>query len=193
MKRQLILILTFFLICHVSYSQRHSKIVNDEIIQELIIIDIDNSPKDRSDKIGKKRINNGRIFWTQAIISIFSENSNDTFEHQFEALIQSERNNSELKKISELFDNHDIKFLKEQFENEIRNPWIFKAKKGTLKKNPKNNFYSYSIPLFDIEFETAIIYKEFFCGSLCAYGTVEVYRKDKGKWKHYKSIALWIS
>lgn len=195
MKRQYILILTFFFICQVSYSQRYSIIVNDEIIHEVIIFDIDNSPKNISDRIfGKKKINRERILWKEALISIFNENSIATFEYQFEALVQRDRNNDlELNHISELFDKEDIPHLREQFENEIENSWKFKAKKGTIKKNPRNNFYSYSIPLFDREYKTAIIYKEFFCGSLCAYGTVEFYRKDNGKWIHYKSIALWIS
>ncbi len=195
MKRQLIPILTLFLICHTSYSQTHSQVVDDEIIHELIIHEIDNSPKNRSDKIfGKKRINSRQILWSEAIISILSENSIDTFEFQFEALVQRDRNiKSEFKKIDELFDSEDITYLREQFENEIVNSWNFKAKKVTIKKNPRNNFYSYSIPLFDKEFQTAIIYKEFYCGSLCAYGTVEVYQKNNGKWKHYKSISLWIS
>lgn len=195
MKKLCIYILTIFFVCDISFSQTYSEIVDDEIIHELIIFEINNSPKNRSDRvIGKKRVNSKRILWSNAMISIIDYKPPVAFENQIEKLFKRDnRYNPELTKLMDLLSNADINYMKEQFENETEEQWNFKAKKGRISDNPRNKFYTYSVPLFNKEHTIAIIYKEFYCGNLCAAGTVEVYIKKNDKWEHYKSIGLWVS
>lgn len=195
MRHKITLILSLFFISIDLFSQTYSNTLDDKIILEIITFEIDNSPKYNSDrKIGKKKINESKILWSEAMITLISEHPPLTFEYQFEALVNRDgQYNRQLNRISDFFNKDDINYLREQFENEIDTSWMFKSKKGKIKKNPRNNFYTYSNPLFDIGLTTALIYKEFYCGSLCAYGTVEVYRKENNKWKHFKTIPLWIS
>ena len=93
----------------------------------------------------------------------------------------------------EIFNNNDIEYMKEQFENELKNNWTFETKKSKLKNRLKKDFYSYTIPLFSKDKSKAIIYKEFYCGSLCAYGTIEILEKKDNKWNFYDSMFLWMS
>jgi len=200
--RQLIYILIFIGLTKYSYSQTYSAIVSDSIIENFIVWEIDNTDKYYYDqKLWKKRIEERIIHWEEALIDHILSQAYipNSFENQFEIMIMQDKNysrnsNKVLKSIPELFDKKDVEYLKMQFENTQRNiVWEFNSKKSNLKKKPKNKYYTYSIPLFNKSHTIAILYKVFYCGSLCASGDLNIYVKESGKWKLYKSIGCWMS
>lgn len=187
----------FISLCNNLYGQE-SNAISDSIVEKFIAWEIDNSEKNSEDqKIWKKRINQRVIPWEEALIDMIeSAQFPNNFENQFKQIIELDNssNNGQLKTISELFSNEDVIFLKLQYENaRKKTEWSCKSRKGQIKKNPKNNFYSYSIPLFDKTKTIAILYKEFYCGSVCSYGYLNIYRKENGIWKLYKSTNCWMS
>jgi hypothetical protein len=195
LKKTIFLVINTLLLNSYCFSQNYSSIIPDGIINELITYEIINSKKSNNDyKILRKRISKVPIKWNNAIINILNIDTSLTFEIQYNALIDRDKQyNFGLKKINELFNENDINYLKEQFDNELNKEWNLNLGKIKLIRNPKKRNYSYSIPLFNIEKNKAIIYKEFYCGSLCAYGSIEIYIFKDESWMHYKSIPLWIS
>ena len=187
-----IIIFLLFFLNHIS-SQTYNKFVSDNEILELIKWDISNVQKIEPDRIFfRKKIIKKRILWKNAILDLF--NVKYDFEHQMKSLIKNDDNrDTTLFKLIDIFDSSDFEYMKKQFDNELQNDWNFKSKKGRLVKYTRNNFYSYSIPLFNKAHTKAITYKEFYCGSVCAYGYVQVYFKTNNSWDLYKTILLWES
>ena len=193
MKNELTLILLLLFTLNI-HSQEYSGIVSDSDINELLVYQIDNQPKHNDDrKLWKKRIYDNPVSWSQVIIKLISSPPYD-FEFQKTELInRDKRYNRELEKITELFSESDFEFMKEQFNSEQKKKWTFNAEKGNIDDNPKKNYYSFSIPLFNEKYDKSIIYSEFGgCGNLCGEGEILVYVKTNNKWKLYKSIPLWI-
>ena len=199
--RRLIYIFFLFGLTIQTRAQTYNSIVSDSIIENFMVWEIDNSGKYSTDsKFFKKKVNTYVIHWDNAIISLIeSAISPNSFENQFEQMIYQDKSYSstyykELKRIPEIVDEADIDFLKLQYENAERNKqWKFNSEKVRLKRNSNNNYYTYSTPLFNKEYTIAILYKEFFCGSVCAYGHLNIYMKENGQWKLYKSIFCWQS
>lgn len=188
MKKTLLYIILLFVFALNANSQTYSNIIKDKEIENLLLWDIDNTVKYSEDqKLWKKKIKETIIPWNEALIQHMSGNPPYDFGYQMTELIKK------FKKTNELFSELDFEYMKMQFDNELTKDWKLKCKKGKLIENPKNNYYSYSIPLFDKTHSKAIIYKEFFCGSVCAYGTVEIYVKSENEWKLFESVFLWMS
>ena len=57
----------------------------------------------------------------------------------------------------------------------------------------KANRYYYSIPIYTIDKKFLIIRKEYYCGSLCAYGGYYIYCKTGGTWKYVSCFGTWMS
>lgn len=196
---KLFYIFIFIIFSNNLYCQE-SIIVSESIIENFIKWEIDNSERNSLDNKNQKKISDKPILWKEALIDNFENLQNyNSFENKFKEIISiekkySSKKNDDLKNISELFDEKGIQFLKLQFENNSApKSWNDIFDKAKVKRNPKNNYYSYTIPLFDKSFTTAILYKEFHCGSLCAYGYLNIYKKENGTWKLYKSLNCWIS
>lgn len=62
------------------------------------------------------------------------------------------------------------------------------------KKQVRPNRHYYSIPLFSLDKNYAIVFEEYYCGSLCAYGGYHVYKKvENYKWKEITVVHSWMS
>jgi len=58
----------------------------------------------------------------------------------------------------------------------------------------KKDIYSYSLSIFNLEKNIALIRVSFYCGSLCGHGGVYVYQKgNDGNWKLLDVINSWVS
>ena len=177
------------------YSSNNKNRISKNDIVEVIKWEIDNADKNPDDKgIWKKSINSKPIKWKNATISILKYEPYSDVEQLLKDIDKQDRTKkNELKNLSKLFDKNEIEFIQKQFNNELARSWYFKTKKGTLKDNPKKNYYSYSKPIFNRTKTLAIVYKEFHCGSLCAYGSIIILEKQDNKWSIYRTIRLWVS
>lgn len=183
-----------------SYSQTYSNKILDSEIETFLKWEITDAIEQNQYKRSKKiKLNAQLIPWQEALIGMLgSANVPNTFENQVNQIIQLEnqylKRFDSLPKFKAIFDIDDITYLKSQFENSHQKAaWKFDFSNVRMKKRPHNNFYSYTIPLFNKAHTIAILYKEFYCGSLCASGTVKIYKKENGVWKLYKSIGCWVS
>jgi hypothetical protein len=64
------------------------------------------------------------------------------------------------------------------------------------KSNPREEtlpHYRFSMPYFNKDKTTFIIYYNYYCGSLCAEYSLRLYKKVKGKWKFIKSFYTVVS
>lgn len=187
--RRLINIFTFVILISKSYSQNYNSAVSDSIIQNFMNWEIDNSLKYAEDqRLWKKRIEKRIIPWQEALIDhIGSAGWPNTFENQFEQI-----KSKSFVGFKELINQNDITFFKFQFESKKEDNWNIRPSKGNIKKS-KTKYYSYTTPLFNETYTIAILYKEFYCGTLCAYGNLNFYKKENGKWSLYRSIQCWVS
>jgi hypothetical protein len=96
-----------------------------------------------------------------------------------------------------IFRSADRIFLFQQFIAIKDTIWHegFSNSKLIKNKNQKRpNRYYYSVPLFSLDKNYVIIRRQYYCGSLCAYGGFYIYKKiNKGKWKYITSVNTWIS
>ena len=199
--RRPIYLVFFISLINQSYSQTYNSFVSDSIIENFISWEIENSSKNSKDqKLWKKRISKRVIHWEEALIGMIgSAHFPNSFENQYQQMIYEDKSWSsryykDLKYIPELFNKEDLKYLQLQFENTNRNlEWGFKSEAGSFKNKPRNKYYTYTTPLFNKYHTIAIIYKEFNCGTLCAYGRLFIYVKEEENWKLYKEIGCWVS
>ncbi|MFT4224336.1 hypothetical protein [Dysgonomonas sp.] len=98
-------------------------------------------------------------------------------------------------KTDTIFDKEDRNFILEQFKAVKDSIWHNKFTNTKLLKNKsQTNSYYYSIPLFSLDKKYVIIHKQFYCGSLCAYGGYYLYRKvDEDNWEYVTTIHGWVS
>lgn len=182
-------------------SQTYSGTISDSLIENFVIWEIDHSSKHPDEsKLWNRKIAKKIIPWEEALISLLgSAGFPNSFENQYQQLLSQDKSwtlryGNDLKYISELLSESDIKFLKLQFDSNGKDAqWTFKTSKFNIKNNPRKNFYSYTIPLFNKSHNIAILYKEFFCGSACAEGRILIYVLENNHWRLYKDIPCWIS
>lgn len=53
--------------------------------------------------------------------------------------------------------------------------------------------YSFSLPYFDRDKNSFIVYYNFYCGSLCAESSLRLYKKINGDWTFIKSYFSFVS
>lgn len=71
--------------------------------------------------------------------------------------------------------------------------WSHKFSSVNWKKKKRKNFYMYSIPLF-INSNHVLIKKSFYCGNVCAYGGIYLYKKTSSvNWELITIINGWLS
>lgn len=98
-------------------------------------------------------------------------------------------------KIDTLFDEAEIESLFNQFTALKDTVWSHKIRGANIKeRNSKRNFYSYSIPIFTTDFTYVFLKKTFYCGNVCAYGGVYLYKKSNGNsWELVTILNGWMS
>ena len=99
--------------------------------------------------------------------------------------------------IDTIFKPADRSFILQQFTSIKDTIWHSKFPNSKLLTNQKQkrpNRYYFSIPLFSINRNYVIVQREYYCGSLCAYGGIYIYKKitDK-KWQRITAINTWVS
>ncbi|WP_396212818.1 hypothetical protein [Flavobacterium sp.] len=182
-----LLIIIFFLLglSQKVNSQTYSSLISDAEIQKILFCEIDNIKSNFRDKFSSHKIKSEIINWKK-----IAYNKETAFE-LLKNIIESDKQDT-LKNVSDSFIDSDIEYLQQQFENQVGEKWEIKQTKIKFAKNPHKEFCSLSIPLFDKNHETAIIYKEEIYNSISACATLEVYIKYGNEWKYYKSIILWV-
>ncbi len=182
---KLFIILFFSVIISKSFGQTYSNLISDKEIEELILLDIKISEKyEEEPKFGRKKVSN-EIISLDLVIKTLEFTFID-FGFDFR---------EEQKQFGYLFQKESFEYYKEQAKNQIKNSWNLKSNeaKAKFKNEFSNNYYNYSIPLFNKEKDIAIIYKTLFCGDLCGHGAIEIYKKSDDKWIYQTTISLWIS
>jgi len=191
--RKSFLILLFLVINYGLNAQYYSKLNLDKQIKEVISFEVDEIMKSSSDRNrGRKKINHRIIPWKDAIFYMTTYSHLFSYDDKTKKLT---RNNIRKKgnEYSQLITDKDLEYMTKQIHSENQAIWNLTFEKGILRKNPNNKYYEYTIPIFDLSNKKAVIYKEFTCGSLCAYGSFEIYFEQDGKWTLYKTINIWIS
>lgn len=97
--------------------------------------------------------------------------------------------------IDSIFSDSEKDSLFIQYTSMKDTVWCHKIKGARWRKwkNPKYT-YSYSVPLFSSNGQYALLKKSFYCGNLCAYGGVYLYRKiDETSWELVKVLNGWMS
>ena len=98
-------------------------------------------------------------------------------------------------KIDTLFSETEIESLFIQFNALKDTVWSHKIRGANIKKGTiRRNYYSYSIPIFTPDFTFVFLNKTFYCGSVCAYGGVYLYKKnDENSWELVTILNGWMS
>jgi hypothetical protein len=55
------------------------------------------------------------------------------------------------------------------------------------------SFNEFSAPIFLRNYTYCLFYSANYCGSLCAGGSLVLYKKEKGRWKPVKNYCQWVS
>lgn len=96
-----------------------------------------------------------------------------------------------------IFSQEDKEYLLQQFISIKDTLWQQKFPKATRSKRKNQvrpNRYHYSLPLFSKDKQYVIVKRDYYCGSLCAYGGYFIYRRlDKNTWEFVTIINPWIS
>lgn len=96
-----------------------------------------------------------------------------------------------------IFKQADRTFLFQQYTAIKDTVWHqgFSNSKLLKDKNQKQpNRYYYSVPLFSADRKYVVVRRQYYCGSLCAYGGYYIYRRltDK-KWEYITAVNTWMS
>ena len=167
------------------YSQNISS-VNDSTITTFMnqVLDSEvNYPGTKPNK--KKRVLTQPIPWINATWDLGQTDLNDSvFQEKFYFVLDT---------LKKYFNTSDMSFLEEQFKNQVSKKWVEYELRAKFNDTYTNNFFEYSIPLFSTDNQSAIIYEYYYCGNLCAYSGLWLYRRIDGQWKKYKLLKGWIS
>jgi hypothetical protein len=168
------------------FSQTYSSIIKDSVIDDFIkaeFIKDSNYPKRFYHH--SKRIYDKPVAWSEA-----DWDNNDinwdslNFENIFFSIRDSLKNH---------FTKNDIEYFKDQYNNQIIVNWNVRCKKIRFLKKPKSDYYQYTIPLFSKDLKTALFYEYYFCGPVCAYSAIWIYKKDGEKWIRQRYLIGWMS
>tara|TARA_B100000508_G_C11456196_1_gene276860 strand:+ start:951 stop:1421 length:471 start_codon:yes stop_codon:yes gene_type:complete len=98
-------------------------------------------------------------------------------------------------KLDTIFSYEEKEFFFEQFKAVKDSVWKHPLEKSKLRDTKSSlNLYSYSIPLFSSSRNYVLIKKSFYCGNVCAYGGIFLYRRvDKCGWELVEVYNGWIS
>jgi len=177
--------------CVLCTAQTYSNIISDKDITRFIK-QVSKNLEPKAKKIDEKI-----IVWTEK--DIFGEEDSI---YDMGALTQGIIENEFIKRN---FSQKDLKFLVKQQENLEWSMWQLKnfqsyelidsigfakilSKSYERKKVGNNYFYSFSIPLFSINQEVAIIQQEYFCGFECLNYCIIIYKNNTNN-KTWEEVA----
>lgn len=190
MRLPLLIIVIGLILSHKAWSQTYSSVIDDGKISEFIQDEIDSKfsyskKHERRWYHFRKRIKKSPTDWNLANWEMRWEQSKIVdFHNKFFFVIDS---------LKKYFTEADMLFLEQQYNAQRINDWSFKPKHCRVKKSYKIDFYEFTIPLFSKDFETAIFYNYYLCGSLCAYSGLWIYKWDGEKWVQDKYLKGWMS
>jgi len=183
-------VLLFAFLPLISIGQTYSSIVSDSAILSFMEWEVKNGKKYREGgklRITKKaRIKIKKYDTTDFILP----DSIDWRDWQYDFCLFN-RNNE----LDSIFSDAEKDALFIQYTSILDTVWTHKIKGARWRKwkNPKNT-YSYALPLFSSNGQYVLIRKSFYCGNLCAYGGVYLYRKTEDEsWELIKIMNGWIS
>lgn len=193
--RKLTLILFGFLNMTFAIGQTYSSVTSDkEIYDFLNWMTVNDRKYGEEPKLKRKQISYKILSWDTTNFrakdtALINKYPNFSLDHQY---IYQKRGGTDT-----IFQQKDRDFLFKQFtaiKDTIWHDKFSKSKFLTSKKQKKPNRYYYSIPLFSVDKKYVIIHRQYYCGSLCAYGGYYVYRRlDNNKWEYVTAVNTWIS
>ncbi len=81
----------------------------------------------------------------------------------------------------------DKKYIDRMFTNDVKKGWkTYYSKYG-------RGYFQFSIPLFNVDFDVALISLEFNSGRVCEYGGTYLCKKIHGKWVITRTYSVWMS
>ncbi|CAN5206409.1 hypothetical protein BH09BAC1_BH09BAC1_18810 [soil metagenome] len=179
-------VLIFVSLSCFSQAQTYSTVVPDEPIYSFLNWFVRFGPKHGKESLFKrKQINNKIIQWPN-----FTE-LDEMSKFYYAPVFFPEHDTTPIFKVA------DTKYLFQQLDAKQDTLWREKFKHSKLvdsKKSQKANPYNFSMPLFSLDGNYAIIEYSYYCGSVCAHGGTFIYEKcGIRKWKLYKTVITWMS
>lgn len=183
-----ILLLIALLTIDKSFSQTTTKVISDNEIINFIrwqIISEKRYPDEPPNN--PKNICNDVIQWRKGQFELAPNTSIHSLEYLLEYLF-NDRN----KWLDTIFTIDDKMFLasqckkqKKRWDKIARDVGFIKCRKLHL-----SNIHHLSIPLFSMDRQFVLIRESYYCGSLCAYSAIKIYKrkKDGEGWEFLKSI-----
>jgi hypothetical protein len=171
------------------FAQTYSDLISDKEIIAFLAWEV-NSTKGHSAKrflSSKRKVSRSILEWDSLNFIKPDSLSEDDISVRFSYLFQKKN------QIDTIFTAEDRQYFLEQFQSYKSSIWKFKLPKATLTSR-KNKIYFYSLPMFSKDRKYVIIRREYYCGSLCAYGGYFIYKKlNENQWQHVKTVNYWIS
>ena len=175
-----IFIIFFQLNC---FGQTFSDIISDFEITSFLKWEIKNSKKynEESAISFRRRIDPSIFKWQTQHFEIDDESKYSSFEYLF-----SDENG-----LDTIFERE---FFIKQSKAINTETWSKKIRRAKFIDDKGKYYYKYSIPLFSKDKSFVILKKEFFCGDICAYGGIYLYKKiNNNKWEKIQVIKNWVS
>jgi hypothetical protein len=182
MKQVLILIFIFGALT--GYSQTYSSVINDSTIASFINQTLICKTDYPGTKL-KKRVMSQPLAWENARWDLNSADLNDSiFQEKFFFVMDT---------LKKYFNESNMPFLEKQFKSQIKTSWIKNQLNAKFRTNYDINYFEYTIPIFSNDYQTALIYEYYYCGNLCAYSGLWLYKRNGREWVRYKCLKGWIS
>ncbi|UKN00333.1 hypothetical protein K6119_11365 [Paracrocinitomix mangrovi] len=180
-----LLLLIFLITTQLVFGQQYSSLISDNEIENFISLDISNTKKLDHERKGKRRLYRKIINWDTSIFTEPVKNASTWEKYVYFFKTQNQ--------IDSLFNQDDKLFIVEQIKAQKDTLWNSEWENIKIERRPRKNQYSFSIPLFTINRQVAIINKIYYCGNLCAYGGHFIYVKRDEQWYLWKTINAWMS
>jgi hypothetical protein len=172
------------------FGQTYSAITPDATIIQFLKWEVKNGKKfsgDNNLRFQKKT----SIFITEYnSINFICPDSLSKTDYQYYDYLYSRHND-----VDSLFNQSERDYFLEQIKGIKDTSWNHKIPGANIKKwkSPKD-VYTYSIPLFSTNGKYVMIKKSFYCGNVCAYGGIYLYRKvNSNNWELVKVLNGWMS
>ncbi|WP_210489416.1 hypothetical protein [Rufibacter aurantiacus] len=176
--KNLIFTLLLFISCLSTFGQTYSSVVPDiEIINF-----IENQAKEKY----SQNINNWKLEEVYQPDSVLKKLKS------WKTLTPSEKRNysfnyGEAPLLADFLTKADFEFIKEQISGLKVNEWqtLKEFQKTNNSELKKEDYYIYSVPLFSKDRNYALRKTTFYCGNLCGWSCIELFKKaENGHWEN---------